>query len=477
MDRSGAHAPLRSAAGQAVPVKGGAGVLAAAALVAAFAGPARADTAAPDTEPSPKREVPDYAGRGPEPTTAGDVALWVPRVVLSPLYFVSEFVLRRPIGLVVTEAERVDLPRKAYNFFTFGPEHKAGIVPVGFYDFDFLPSVGFYTWWNDAGMEGSHLSAHFEMWPTNWWAGNVTERLRIDSTQMIRMRVEGSVRPDRVFYGLGPKSLQSDQSRYGRDRVEVGGSYEWRFWRASRLQLGAWFHSDRTRPGDFGGDPSLERQAAAGAFAVPYGFDRTDAVPYGRVGVAIDSRNAWSSESAQAPDGSGARIELQAEPGGDLRSPTSAWIKYRANVGAFLDLNGYGRIVSLSATTMYADSLTSQAIPFTELITLGGDGAMRAYFTGRLVDTSSFTSTARYLWPIGPWLAGTIQASVGNVFDGYLQGFQPDLLRFSGSIGVSTKAVSDYPVEFVFGVGSETFQQGGKIDAFRVTFSANHGGF
>ncbi len=449
---------------------------ASAALVVAFAAPARADTAAPDMEPSPKREVPDYSGRGSEPTTAGDVALWVPRVILSPLYFVSEFVLRRPIGLMTTEAERVDLPRKAYNFFTFGPEHKAGIVPVGFYDFDFLPSVGFYTWWDDAGMEGSHLSAHFEMWPTNWWAGNVTERIRIDDAQTVRVRVEGSVRPDRVFYGVGPTTLQSYQSRYAKDHVEAGGTYEWRFWRASRLQLGAWFRSDRTRPGDYAGDPSLEREAATGAFRVPYGFDRTDAVPTGRLGLAVDSRNAWSSESATAPDGSGARIEVQAEPGGDLRSPNSAWIKYRGNVGAFVDLNGYGRIVSLSASSMYAQTLSGE-IPFTELITLGGDGALRGFFTGRLVDTSSFTSTLRYLWPIGPWLQGTLQAAVGNVFDGYLDGFSADLLRFSGTVGISTKAVSEYPVEFVFGFASETFQQGGKIDALRVTFSANHGGF
>ena len=53
---------------------------------------------------SPKRAVPDYSGRGEEPTTAGDVALWIPRVILSPLYFVSEYIIRRPLGWLITTA-------------------------------------------------------------------------------------------------------------------------------------------------------------------------------------------------------------------------------------------------------------------------------------------------------------------------------------------------------------------------------------
>lgn len=46
----------------------------------------------------PKRDLPDYDGRGPEPTTAGDVLLWVPRVALFPLYATTELLVRQPIG-------------------------------------------------------------------------------------------------------------------------------------------------------------------------------------------------------------------------------------------------------------------------------------------------------------------------------------------------------------------------------------------
>ena len=39
-----------------------------------------------------------------------------------------------------------------------------------------------------------------------------------------------------------------------------------------------------------------------------------------------------------------------------------------------------------------------------------------------------------------PWLGGTIEAAVGNVFGEHLQGFRPGRLRFSGDIGISTRS-------------------------------------
>jgi hypothetical protein len=51
----------------------------------------------------------------------------VPRVILSPIYFVTEYVIRRPIGWLMSTAERNQWPSIVANFFTFGPEKKAGV--------------------------------------------------------------------------------------------------------------------------------------------------------------------------------------------------------------------------------------------------------------------------------------------------------------------------------------------------------------
>lgn len=456
-------------------------------LGAMVARDARADDppAAPAASqpPSPKRPVPDYSGRGPEPTTAGDVALWVPRVVLSPLYVVSEYVIRWPLSVVVPAAERADLPRKVYDFFTFGPEHKAGIVPVGMYEFDFNPSIGVYAFWNDAGFRGDDLHAHLEAWPTAWVGGSLQEHIQIDPKHAAQFRIEGIRRPDRVFYGIGPDSRQSSQSRYGTDRIDAGALYEWRFWRATRIQMAAGLRYVNLYDGHYGGDPSIETEAARGAFALPPGYGTGYTAEYNRATFVLDSRPPQAAFAGgtltvfQAAPGSGVYAELQAEQGSDVReSPASGWIRYGATLGASLDLNQRGRVIGVAVTTLFADPLGTRAIPFTELASLGGDGPMRGYYFGRLVDRSASAASAHYVWPIGPWLDGTLEAAVGNVFDQHLEGFRPGRLRFSGDVGLSSKQLGgDYPIEVIFGMGSETFERGGTIDSFRFTVSLNHG--
>lgn len=53
---------------------------------------------------SPKRALPDY--HRPAPKTAGDTLLWVPRVALFPVYFVTEYAVRQPLGALLRVAEK-----------------------------------------------------------------------------------------------------------------------------------------------------------------------------------------------------------------------------------------------------------------------------------------------------------------------------------------------------------------------------------
>jgi hypothetical protein len=457
-------------------------LLAAVTLLArpARAGPAES-TPVPSGASSPRRDVPDYGGRGPEPTTAGEVALWVPRVLLSPLYFVTEYVVRRPLAVAIPAAEKADLPRKVYDFFTFGPEHKAGFAPVGFLEFGFNPSVGIYSFWNDAFFAGHQLSLHAEAWPTQWYAASLNERIRIDSDKTVQFAVSELRRPDRVFYGLGPDALQSHQSRYTQQTVDAGGVVRWHFWRQSRIEAAAGMRVADITTGHYGTDPSLPEEAATGAFSLPYGFDRGYAAEYNRLDAVLDSRRAWPpfGQQATTPDkvpGSGVHIELVGEQGSDVRrSPASGWIRYGGTAGGYLDLNQHGRVLGVAVTTIFADPLGAGQIPFTELATLGGDGPMRGYYPGRLFDRSAAAAAVHYLWPVAPWLGGSIETAVGNVFDAHLSGFRVQRLRFSGAIALSTLGAGDYPVELLVGCGSETFDHGGQLDSFRVNLSVNHG--
>jgi hypothetical protein len=423
----------------------------------------------PPAAESPKRELPDYDGRGPRPTTTGEAALWVPRVVLAPLYLTSEFVLRRPLGALMSTAERSGWPAYLYNFFTFGPEHNAGFAPIAFVDFGFLPAVGVYIFWSDAFFKGQSLHFHGSAWSGDWLAGSLTDRIEFATDKVLTLKVTGVRRPDHAFYGLGPNTLDSSRSRFGEDLIDGYAMLEIPFWRSSRVKAAAGVRAVNLYPGHYASDPSLEQRASSGTFPVPDGFNRGYTEEYNYVLASLDSRKDVAT-------GSGARVELEAEQGTDVRrSPAASWIRYGATAGVFYDLNDYGRIVSLSAAALFAEPLGNEPIPFTELVTLGGDRLMRGFVPGRLVDRSAAAATLRYRWPIAFILDGSIQAAVGNVFGVQLEQFKLGLLRFSGAIGVETVGSTEGSFHALFGIGTETFDHGGQVDSIRFAIGTNRG--
>jgi hypothetical protein len=428
-----------------------------------------AGSAAAADAPSPKREVPDYDGRPPAPTTVRQASLWLPRILLAPLYLTSEYVIRRPLAVVVPAAERVDLPWKVYDLLTFGADHQAGIAPIGFVQFGFKPSFGLYAFWSDALVAGHDLRLHLETRPVAWLSGSFTERLRL-SQHTLELRIAASRRPDQIFFGVGPRSLASHRSRYAEDLVDTRLRIDLGVGRLSHVQVAAGLRRARFHPGEYGGDPGVDAQAAAGAFALPDGYRRGYTAPYQRVLVVVDSRQPWP-----AP-GSGARLKLQVEQGTDLHtSPYSGWLRTEVSAGGFYDLTGTQRVLGLSLAAMFADPLGMRPVPFTELVSLGGNGPMRGLPGGRLSDRSAAVLTLRYEWPVGPWLAGTIAAALGNVFSERLRGFEPALLRQSYTLGLASAVSQDYPFEVLVGFGTDTFAQGGRIDSVILSVGVNRG--
>jgi len=438
---------------------------------ASFSAAAPAPPTAPAPPPSSKRAIPDYDGRGPQPATAGEVALWGPRVLLSPLYFVTEWMVRRPLGAAVSAAERADLPNTLYNFFAFGPDHKAGVTPIVFVDFGFNPSVGVYGFWDDAFFKGDDLRVHASFWTDDWIGASLVQRIRFHKKDSIQLKLMGIRRPDHVFYGVGPTTLESAQSRYGEDKLDCGVLLDFPMWRLSKIDAGAGVRSGSFRDGHFGGDPGILQNVAAGVFPLPDGFARGYTAEYNDILVALDSRRPYPA------GGSGVRLEAHAEQGNDFRqSPGSGWVHTAAGAGGFWDVNGNRRVLSLSVLTLFSDPLGTRPVPFTELATVGGDipspggfpAPMPGFFPGRLVDRSAAVATVRYKWPIGPWIDGSLQGAVGNVFGEHLQDFDTKLLRFSGAFGIESDSSPDSSFEFVVGFGTETFEHGAQIDSFRL---------
>jgi hypothetical protein len=440
-------------------------------LVAALTSPAAR------AEEQKKRPLPDYDGRGGPHQTPGQKALWVPRILLSPLYFVSEFVIRRPLGAAITAAEKAELPTALYDFFAFGPDHKAGVVPIAFLEFGFKPSVGLYAFWDDAGFKGHQLRLRGSTWGASWLSGTATERFVFSERSDITLNATATRRPDYAFFGIGPDSHQNDMMRYRADWVDARAEVRTGFWSSSMLEAGAGYRGYSFHDTDFGADkrgtddyePSVAEEARAGRIPYPPGFLDGYRAPFGRGRLILDSRNPKGSAT-------GVRVELTGEQGVDLKnSPSSGWLRYSGSLGAFLDLGDSGRVIGLSLTTIMSDQLGQRPVPLTELVTLGGTDLMPGFRPGRLYDRSAVVATLRYSWPIWIWLNGSLQGSVGNVFGEHLSGFRAERNRLSGALGIESNASRDSVFQAVIGFGSETFESGGKIDSLRIAVGARRG--
>ncbi|MGC4065724.1 MAG: hypothetical protein QM784_13960 [Polyangiaceae bacterium] len=415
-----------------------------------------------------KRRLPDYDGRGGEPTRPGDAALWVPRVALFPFYIVSEYVIRRPLGALVSGAERAGVPQTVYEFFMLTDDHAVGWVPTFFVDFGFKPSAGAYFFWNDAFVERNRFTLHAATWGTNWLMASVADSYAVDERRSVTFRGLALSRPDFRYYSPGPESREEQMGRFGALRLESELAFRQRFGSLSSLEVAAGVRHLRFRnPSD--DYVSVRERVREGWFELPEAYEDGYTAGFQRAHLSLDSRRARPSSQT------GARIELDGEQGNAPGATPRSWMRYGAIAGGFLDLNDRARVLSLSLATTFSDPMTSAGVPFTELVQLGGAELMPGFVPGRLRGRSALVSTLGYHWPVWVWLDGTIQFSVGNVYGPHLDGLKASALRMAGAIGVQTSVTSENPVEILLGFGTETFDQGARLNTLRLAIGTTRG--
>ncbi|HKO46177.1 MAG TPA: hypothetical protein VJV79_00550 [Polyangiaceae bacterium] len=424
-------------------------------------------------ESQPARSLPDYDGRGGrgQPTTPGQAALWVPRVILFPVYLVTEYIVRRPLGYAITAAERAEVPAALYDIFAFGPDHKAGIVPIAFVDFGFYPSVGLYAFWDDAGFKGHDLRLRASTSGSRWLSAAVSERFQL--TPKTNLSLNGSLihRPDYAYYGIGPDTREAARSRYGADTADLHATLRAGFWRSSSVETSIGYRGASYYPGSFGDDPSLTQQVENGVFPLPDGYTDGYRVGFQRSQLTLDTRRDQDASE------SGGRFVLRGEHGLDpTQARAAGWIRYGASMGGFLDLGDHGgRILSFSVAVEMADPLGGQPVPFTELVSAGGNEKLPGFRDGRVRGRSGAAATFRYSWPIWIWLDGSLQAAVGNAYGEHLSGISWGQSRFSGAIGMESRGSRDSVFQLLVGFGTETFNSGADVNSIRVVAGARSG--
>ncbi len=199
-------------------------------------------------------------------------------------------------------------------------------------------------------LRGDDRRLHASTWGADWLAGSLAQRIRLPGARSLTLGVVAIKRPDHVYYGMGPSTLESAQSRYGEEFLDGTMTFDVPLWRSSRVQTAIGVRTASFYDGHYGADPTLTQQVRAGVFALPPGFADGYTAETNRILVALDSRRKYP-----AP-GSGVRLEGRALLGNVLsQSPASGWVRTDGTAAGYLDVDGHRRVISLSAEASFSD--------------------------------------------------------------------------------------------------------------------------
>jgi hypothetical protein len=453
-----------------------------------------------DLAPGDKREPQDYDGREDVTSTAED-ALWIPRVLFFPAYLVAEYVLRIPLGEVTIAVEQNNVISEVMNFFTFGPDNNIGIIPTGFLDFGFRPSIGVFFFWNDFIAPGNDLRANLGFGGIRFWRLGVVDRIPFVppiATERSRsyFQIEGDflTRADLLFYGIGPASIEDDESGYSVFTYGGGGRVHVEPWRGTFFE--GWLTSRHQRSGAGecadglivvnpedgsiirGCDPpTIRRRILDGELDPPPGYGRTYTTVKSGGRIVLDSR-----EKRPAP-GNGVAFDAKIEHASDVEPPNlGSWLNYGASLAGFWDITGKQRVLSLTLSALFLNPIGDYEVPFLEYIGVRRtedvpDGeVMKGFRPGRLIGRSASTATVAYHWPIWAFLDGVMEAAVGNVWaEPHMDDFDPAKLRFSFVGGIRSPNHRDHSFNLLLGFGTETFEDGAKPNSLRFLFGGTTG--
>ncbi|MEM9072948.1 MAG: hypothetical protein AAGE52_30855 [Myxococcota bacterium] len=416
----------------------------------------------PDIE---ERDVPNYDGREDRPVSVGDVLIWIPRIVMFPVYLVTEFLLRRPLGFLVTNAEEAEVPDKVVQFFTFGPSNNIALAPTFSFDFGFRPTVGAFFRYNDLGSEGHNLRAGFSIARRDLLSGSVAYRWAPKNGNW-EMQLSGSAtkRPDGLFFGLGSQASESLRSRYDWVSYDANLRVTGSLWRQSSISMSLGYRN-QTYGDDAIGNTTVNSLVENGLLdELPPGFEDGVSAIIQRTRLTIDTR-----PSRPAP-GTGARVVGEYTFGFDANDPESQmWLNYGGTAAAFFDISGFQHVIGVHVSAAVAEALQGD-VPFLELPFLSTNGPMRGFVGRFLSGESEFSVLVDYHWPVWNWLDGTLHVAMGNVYDGKFEDFSLENMRLSFGIGLAGVAQRDHFFEFLVGFGTDTFENRPDVESIRILF-------
>jgi hypothetical protein len=426
--------------------------------------------------PGEKRPEPRYDGREPGAPSAGEVLVWVPRVVFFPVYGVLEYGVRWPIVKLITVAEEHHVPQRVKSWFTFNDD-RAGLFPTLFFDFGISPSVGLYFFHDDLGAPNNNLVLQAGYWPA---AGGWLHLVGKDSFKVFRndagtvgIGAEFIYRPDFVFNGLGHAPVTTE--RFFRLRqTEAELSLRAVLHDLNRATLGLRYRNTYISDG---------RAPSVDAVDSPFAPDLAREVPgFGETYnlIALDVRlelDTRSPERVHTP-GSGLRLELFSSIAMDPADPGLSFVRYGGEAVGFLDLTGINHVLALRLYTELLEPIGDSVVPITERLVLGGGEHMRGFLTGWFHGDSALVTTLDYRYPVHTMVDANLFVSLGNAFNGRFERLHAKRLAMSWGVGLRTNTSREVSFDLMVAFGTnriEHWDDDFNVDHVRVVAGINQG--
>jgi hypothetical protein len=395
-----------------------------------------------------QREVPDYDGRGDDPVTAGEVLIWVPRLALAPVWLVSEYVLRLPLGLLLTTLDKAGFSE------WLADESDYLILPTVALEFGFRSSVGLYFGVNDLWFPDHQVRYRFAYGGTDFIRFRARDRVLFDDGNQ-RLGIFGLFRrrADDTFGGIGP-DIDYDiknATRFTTTIIEAGSTYDLGLGKPTELKLSASWRDVRHEQ-------------------LPTRFGDGHRTFHPQVLFAADTREALTDATKFFRAVLHTSVDVSLDDQEDLM-----WTNYGLEVGAGLELF-HRRVVSLSLATEFADPLKDDPVPLRGLVRLGGSNHLAGFGGDAFYGRSAAALKLKYHWPIWVYLDGIFHISMGNVYGPQLRDFDPEKLRMSFGPGISTSFLDENKLfSLSLGFGTDTFEQGTNIASVRAAAGISHG--
>ena len=464
------------------------------------------------------RDVPDYDGRPDAPPTPGERALWIPRVLLAPVWVVNEFVLRRPLEFIVLAAERGDAIQKVRNALTFGSGGRFGLLPTALFDFGVRPSVGLYLWANDLPTDGDRLRVSGAYGGSDWWQFRVRERIALGAGttpntpyagRHVRFEFGYEQRPDHLAFGVGPDlGVAPLAVAYEQKHLYGGTGLEWRFGALDGFALSVDGGRRRFENGDrgieradvglaeLGDDPQNRGRTAQRLAGAPEGAPIRNTFTDYRY-VALDGEAVLDSRSADPTEpGDGARLELGVGVGrGTYLAPqeqafaarsmfsdpalertTFAFVRPRIEGGLFWDIDNHGRVLSLTHHMEWIERIGAAPLPYVELPALGGEAPLRGFVAGRFRGDSTLATMLRYTYPVWVSIDAFLFAGAGQAYGERVSGVSLGSMAGTFGFGVRSSTDRDAAFELLVGAGTTRFDAPTfGVESVRILIGATRG--